>query len=123
MTGEYKLLSHTKTIKIADATPITGQELDKHGIVLVGHRMGVVMDKLMKQRLLFVLTRSGILPQRVLTNPICRKLARGYTSSHRTESSPKRKRAMGLSAITGGKSAALLFSRSMRKLLGGYKDT
>lgn len=46
MTGEYKRLSHTKTIKIADATPITGQELDKHGIVLVGHRMGVVMDKL-----------------------------------------------------------------------------
>ncbi|MGP1530057.1 MAG: hypothetical protein ACTTI3_06930 [Treponema sp.] len=45
MTGEYKLVSHTKTIKITDATPITGQELDKHGIVLVGHRMGVVMDK------------------------------------------------------------------------------
>ncbi|MEL3905565.1 MAG: DUF2190 family protein [Treponema sp.] len=45
MTGEYKLLSTTKTIAISDITVPAGQSLDKHGIVFVGDRVGVVMEK------------------------------------------------------------------------------
>ena len=45
MTGEYKLLSTTKTIAISQITVPAVQSLDKHGIVFVGSRAGVVMEK------------------------------------------------------------------------------
>ncbi len=46
MTSTYKLNSTVKTIAIADVTTVTGQPLDKHGIVFVGDRCGVVVEKL-----------------------------------------------------------------------------
>ena len=36
MTGEHRLNSVIKTVKLSDTTIPTGQDLDKHGIVFVG---------------------------------------------------------------------------------------
>ena len=47
MTGEHRLLSVNKTVAIADVTIPAGgaQTLDNHGIVFVGDRAGVVLQK------------------------------------------------------------------------------
>lgn len=47
MTGEHRLLSVNKTVAISDVTIPAGgaQTLDNHGIVFVGDRAGVVLQK------------------------------------------------------------------------------
>lgn len=46
MTGEHRLNSVIKTVKISDVTVPTGQNLNAHGIVFVGDRAGVAYDKI-----------------------------------------------------------------------------
>lgn len=46
MAFEYKKASVIKTVLIADADVFTGHPLNKNGIVKVGERAGIVMEKI-----------------------------------------------------------------------------
>lgn len=46
MVYEHKLRSTTKTVPISAVTVPNGHALDKHGIVFVGDKAGVVFDKI-----------------------------------------------------------------------------
>ncbi|QEJ97954.1 capsid cement protein [Treponema phagedenis] len=46
MVGEYKLRSTVKAVKITDVEVPAGQKLEAHGIVFIGEKVGVVVDKI-----------------------------------------------------------------------------